>query len=94
MRGKDDTIGIELIGRRALIKGDWKILRIPKPAGTDKWELFDLSSDIGEQENLAEKMPGKLAELILDWNAYQSNVGLVLPTPGPLVANPTPDPDH
>lgn len=94
VRGKDDTIGIELIGRRALIKGDWKILRIPKPSGTDKWELFDLSFDIGEQVNLAEKMPGKLAELILDWNAYQSNVKLVLPTPGPLVANPTPDPNH
>lgn len=94
VRGKDDTIGIELAGRRALIKGDWKILRIPKPAGMDKWELFDLSSDIGEQVNLAEKMPEKLSELILDWNAYQARVGLVLPTPGPLVANPTPDPDH
>jgi arylsulfatase A-like enzyme len=94
VRGKDDPIGIELIGRRALIKGDWKILRIPRPAGTDKWELFDLGSDIGEQVNLAEKMPGKLAELILDWEAYQAGVGLVLPTPGPLVVNPTPYPDH
>ncbi len=94
VRGKDDTIGLELAGRRTLIKGDWKILRIPKPAGTDKWELFDLSSDIGEQVNLAEKMPQKLAELILDWHAYQSDVELVLPTPGPLVSNPTPDPDH
>jgi arylsulfatase A-like enzyme len=94
VRGKDDTIGIELIGRRALIKGDWKILRIPKPAGTDEWELFDLSSDIGEQVNLAKKMPEKMAELILDWESYQASVGLVLPTPGPLVANPTPDTDR
>jgi arylsulfatase A-like enzyme len=91
VRDKDDPIGIELAGRRTLIKGDWKILRIPKPAGTDKWELFDLSSDIGEQVNLAKKMPEKMAELILDWERYQSSVGLVLPTPGPLVINPTPD---
>jgi arylsulfatase A-like enzyme len=94
VRGDGDTIGIELAGRRAIIKGDWKIVRIPKPAGTDQWELFDLGSDIGEQVNLAERMPDKLAELIKDWDAYQAAVGLVLPSPGPLVVNAAPDIDH
>ena len=94
VRGEDDPIGIELAGRRAIIKGDWKILRIPAPAGTDQWELFDLSSDIGEQINLADTMPDKLAELITDWDTYQTAVGLVLPSPGPLVVNATPDTEH
>ncbi|WP_224746069.1 sulfatase [Neiella litorisoli] len=45
--------------RAAIRSGDWKLLRFPdRPA-----ELYDLSSDIGEQHNLAQHHPAKVRQL-------------------------------
>jgi len=45
----------------ALIDGDWKIFQ---RHDTLKYELYNISKDIGEKENLAEKEPAKLKEMI------------------------------
>ena len=44
---------------RAVRVGDWKLVA----AAGDSWELYDLKSDRGEQQNLAAKMPEKVKEL-------------------------------
>ncbi|MCX7173854.1 MAG: arylsulfatase [Proteobacteria bacterium] len=44
IRGDDDTYGMEIVGRYALIKGDWKIIWVDKPWGTGDWELFRLEA--------------------------------------------------
>ncbi|KGE04572.1 arylsulfatase [Pseudohaliea rubra] len=82
VRDAADTLGIELAGRRGIIKGHWKALHIPPPAGSGRWELFDLATDPGEQLDLAAQRPEKLAELIRDWDAYQADAGIVLPERG------------
>jgi len=46
-------------------KGDWKLIRVygEGPNQTDSYELYNLKKDIGENENLADKMTDKVNEL-------------------------------
>ena len=58
--------------KAALRQGDWKILRNPGRGQSGDWELYDLSTDISEQTDLAAKQPQKLSALRArwdDWNA-------------------------
>lgn len=52
----------ELNGREALRSGNWKFIRQPV-VGKTILELYDLSKDIHEDNNLAEQYPGKVKEL-------------------------------
>ena len=53
----------ELNGRDALRSGKWKLIRQPI-VGETILELYDLSNDIHEDTNLAEKYPDKVKELV------------------------------
>lgn len=77
----DDAIGWELGGRKALRKGDWKIVHANAPWGKDRWELYNLAQDRTEQNDLAASNPAKLAELLADWRRYVADNG-VLEIPG------------
>jgi arylsulfatase A-like enzyme len=69
----------------AIRKGDWKLVKAPggslQPGGgrggqligvadTEGAELYNVTEDIGEKTNLAEKNPEKLKELAADWNRW------------------------
>src|SRR5207244_2470264 len=60
----------EMFGHRGLWKDGWKAVSF-HPSGTpfenDKWELFHLDRDFSEVDDLAEKQPARLAELIKLW---------------------------
>jgi arylsulfatase len=62
-------------GNRALRAGDWKIVSAgPKGDFTAApWELYNLAEDRGETNNLASKMPEKVAELARFWEAQYEN---------------------
>ncbi len=51
---------------KALIEGDFKIVS-PKVDGED-WELYDLSKDRCEQNDLSAEMPDRRAAMIARWN--------------------------
>jgi arylsulfatase A-like enzyme len=55
----------ELKGRQAVRKGDWKLVRynVFEPGNTTT-ELYNLKTDIGEQNNVAEKHPEVVNELL------------------------------
>lgn len=72
---KDEAIGFELYGRRAIRKGDWKIVWLWPPYGPGRWELFNLAEDPSETKDLSESMPEKFAELVDDWDAYVVTTG-------------------
>lgn len=51
---------------RMFRQGDWKIVRQNKEA----WELYNLANDRTELDNLAESEPGKLEELVGNYESY------------------------
>ncbi len=70
--------GWELFGRCAIRRGDWKALLLPPPDGPGHWQLYDLATDPGETDDLAEAEPERLAGLIRDWNAYVEETGVLI----------------
>ena len=48
-----------------------------KPWGNDTWALFDLSIDIGEQNDLSEREPERLAMMIEHWENYVLDNGVI-----------------
>jgi arylsulfatase A-like enzyme len=82
---QDHVTGWELFGQKALRKGAWKALFIPAPNGPNKWQLYNLSEDAGETEDLAACYPEKLEELLADWQVYVRDNGVIESTFNPLV---------
>ena len=78
VHGDETGTGWELFGRRAIRRGDWKALYLPVPYGPGKWQLYDLSGDPGEIEDMAENHPEKLAELLRLWDRYVEENGVIL----------------
>lgn len=75
VRGKDDAVGWELGGRKALRKGDWKIVYANQPWGTGDWELYNIARDRTESRNLAASQPAKLKEMLAEWKRYVAETG-------------------
>lgn len=55
-------------GRKtALRKGDWKLVNMTRSSGGPKWELYNIAGDLREEQDLANRQPDKLKELIALW---------------------------
>lgn len=76
----EDFTGWELFGQRAIRRGNYKAVYIPKRPYPDetKWELYDLSQDKGELNDLAEEKPEILNELIQLWVKYENEMGVIV----------------
>ena len=85
IHAEDHVTGWELFGQKALRKGDWKALFIPAPNGPNQWQLYDLSTDLGETEDLAERYPEKLKELLAEWQVYVQENGVIEGNFNPLI---------
>ena len=66
-------------GRAYLRQGNWKISNLEPPFDEADFELFDLATDPGESNNLADDEPEKLAELIELWDEEREKLGIILP---------------
>ena len=78
----------ELFSKRAVRKGDWRIVYEPfhkvlepREAGikSDTWQLYNIADDPAELNDLSEKEPEKLKEMLAHWVEYVSDTGLVIP---------------
>lgn len=79
IHGNTSFNGWELFSQRAVRRGYWKALYIPKEDQTSKWELYNLSKDKGETEDLADQYPDILNTLIEDWVKYEAETGVIVP---------------
>ncbi|MBS0445659.1 MAG: arylsulfatase [Proteobacteria bacterium] len=77
IHGPDQVTGWELGGRKAIRKGDWKLVYASWPWGSGQWELYDLASDRTEQHDLAGQRPEKVEELLAAYQAYVKQNGVV-----------------
>lgn len=66
-------------GRAYLRQGDWKIANLEPPFDEDDFELFDLSVDPGEVDNLAESHSEKYEQLLELWRSERKKLGIILP---------------
>lgn len=73
----NEAFGWELCGRAAIRKNNWKADFIPFPKGISAWQLYDLSKDPGETEDLAAQHPEILEELLQHWEQYCEETGVV-----------------
>lgn len=71
--------GWELFGLRAIRQGKWKAVYMTAPRGKDRWELFDLESDMGEMHDQADQQPEILKQLIEHWETYYAETGMFDP---------------
>ncbi len=62
----------EHMGGRAVVSGDWKIVAMAK---AKKWDLYHLSKDLTETQNLAAQFPDKVKELSDVWQRWADRVG-------------------
>ena len=79
IHGADEVMGWELSNKRAIRKGNWKIVMMPEPYGNAKWQLFNLAVDPTEQRDLASKRAGKLKQMIKLWQGYAKENGIIIP---------------
>jgi arylsulfatase len=63
----------------AFRRGDWKVLRLPEPYGNGEWQLYDLSSDPGEVDDLATEYPETVDALARAWEEYAQDNGVIRP---------------
>jgi arylsulfatase len=66
-------------GRAYLRQGNWKIANLEPPFAEDDFELFDLSIDPGETNDLAESHPDKYKEMLELWRNERKRLGIILP---------------
>jgi arylsulfatase len=74
----------EAFGFRAVRMGDFKLLWLPEPFGNEDWQLYDLSKDPGEMNDLSKQFPEIRENMIEIWNQYAIETGVVLPPGGAL----------
>lgn len=70
-------VGYELFGLKAYLDGDWKILWMPKPFGKGNWELFNLTVDPSELNDLSLQHPAKRKNMIELWKQYKMENGVL-----------------
>ena len=71
------AIGYELAGSSAVFKGKYKLSMNPPPKGVGEWELYDISTDPAELNNLASKYPKLVTEMMADYAKYEKQNNLV-----------------
>jgi arylsulfatase len=80
VRTDEDYLAWELFGNRAVRQGNWKLRWQWKPYGTGEWELFDLTLDPGERQDLASERPEQVVALVELWEDYVTRNNVILPS--------------
>ncbi|WP_436714972.1 arylsulfatase [Roseiconus lacunae] len=69
------TLYWEHEGNRAIREGDWKLVG----SRNEPWELYKISQDRTESENLVESLPKKANALKSKWDAWAEKVNVLTP---------------
>lgn len=72
-----DAIGWELFGRRALRRGDFKLVWAEPPHGSGGWQLFNVARDPGELHDLSAVEPVRVGVMQALWEYYVSSNGVL-----------------
>jgi len=81
-------VGWSAYGMDAYRKGDWKVLRLPKPYGNGDWQLYNLANDPGELHDLSAEFPEQTQSLATAWETYADYNGVIQPDVATAYAKP------
>jgi arylsulfatase len=73
-----EAVGWGLWKRGALRMGDWKILYVESPFGSDDWELYNLKTDPAESRDLGPTEPAQMRKMLDAWDEYVQKNGVVI----------------
>ncbi|PWN05503.1 arylsulfatase [Rhodohalobacter mucosus] len=79
----DYVFPLEHRGFVQIRKGNWKLVNIERPFDEANFELYDLSNDRGEQNDVKDLHPDVYRDLLNEWYAYRDEVQVRIPTPEP-----------
>lgn len=74
---RETPVGMEVSGNAALFKGEFKLTKNTLPHGDGSWRLHQLSNDPAERVDLSATNPEKKAEMLKDYHAYESAMGVL-----------------
>jgi arylsulfatase len=77
--GQNEIVADEMFNNSAVYMGDWKATKHPPPVGDGKWQLFNLTSDPGQNYDVANQRQDILQKMIEGYDTYAKNVGIVPP---------------
>jgi arylsulfatase A-like enzyme len=77
VREQNEYLAWEFFDWRAVRMADWKATWIREPFGSGDWQLFDMSVDPGESNDVASQHPEVIQELADKWGVYADDVGIV-----------------
>ena len=78
----NEPLGAELFNQTSVRTGDWTAVHGSSevyPNGTDVWKLYNLASDAGQNNNVADQHPDILHKMIAAYAKYAKDVGVVIP---------------
>ncbi|WP_170287401.1 arylsulfatase [Halioglobus maricola] len=73
----DEALGWEYNDSKALRMGQYKATLTVEPFGNGQWQVFDVSVDPGEKNDLSSAMPELTEDLIEAWGDFANTVGVV-----------------
>ncbi len=73
---KDEPISGEMFNNTSVRMGDWKAIVYGLP---QQWKLFNIANDLGENTDLSSEHPDILQNLMIAYEKYAQDVGVVVP---------------
>ncbi len=78
--GDNEPVAQEIFNNTAVWMGDWKAVKNFQPVGDGQWHLFNITADIGENNDLASQHPDTLDKMMADYDKFAKDVGMVVPS--------------
>lgn len=88
--GADEAVSQELFNSTSVFMGDWKAVSNIPPVSDGKWHLFNITSDVGENNDLSTQYPEVLQKMTQAYDQYAKAVGVVVPSES-LIPSGTPN---
>jgi arylsulfatase A-like enzyme len=77
---ENETIPLAYLGVKAVYKGNWKAINLPKAFGGDnQWHLYDISIDPQESTDLSKEQPAVIKDMITAYDQYANQTHIIPP---------------
>ena len=73
----DENVGMEAASQAALFRGNLKLVYNGKPYGDATWRMYNLATDPGETNDLAEAEPELFADMMKSYEEYKEKHGVL-----------------